>query len=123
MADEWTRGPTQHLPVGFARYCIVYRVRLGSRWKLHKLEATAKIEPYTERKLAAEVHARLETKGKRFDILDVKCLGTEVPIAGGNLVTEKEWDEMKRREREQFTEKDIEDRAKELGLYIPKGIN
>ncbi len=120
MSDEWMRGPVQRLAEGKARYLITYRVRIGSGWKLYKLESTANVGPYTERKLAAELHARLETKGKPFEILNVQCVSTEVPITGGVVVSQKEWDEMKRKEREQFTGKDIEDRAKELGLWVPK---
>lgn len=119
MSDEWTKGPLRRLPEGFARYCLTYRVRYGSGWKDFKMEATAKIAWDTERKLAAELHARLDTKGRPFEIRNVENVGTEVPVDGGAVVTPEKWAEMKRKEREQFSDKDFEDRAKELGLWIP----
>jgi len=119
MADEWTKGPLRRLPEGFARYCLTYRVRYGSGWKDFKMEATAKIAWDTERKLAADLHARLDTKGRPFEIQHVENVGTEVPVDGGAVVTPEKWEEMKRKEREQFTDKEFEERAKELGLWIP----
>lgn len=120
MADEWTRGPVRILPDGFARYCLTYRVRYGSGWRDFKMEATAKVAFDTERKLAAELHARLDTKGRPFEIQNVVNVGTEVPVDGGAVVGKKEWEEMKRKEREQFSDKEFEERAKELGIWIPE---
>ena len=119
MADEWTKGPMRMLPEGIARYCITYRVRHGSGWRDFKMEATAKIAWNTERKLAAELHARLATKGKPFEIRDVVNVGAEVPVDGGAVVTPKRWEEMKAEQRAQFTDKEFEERAKELGIRIP----
>lgn len=120
MADEWTHGPTRHLKEGLARYLATYRVRLGSGWRLYRIERTMKVEQFAERKFAAEIHARLEARGKRFEILDVRNVGTEVPLDGGNVVTEKEWIEEELKIRAQWTEKEFNERAKELGLFIPK---
>ncbi len=119
MSDEWKRGPVRMLPEGFARYCLTYRVRYGSGWKDFKMEATAKIAWDTERKLAAELHARLDTKGRPFEIRNVENVGTEVPVDGGSVVTPEMWEEMKLKERAQFTDKEFEERARELGLWIP----
>ena len=83
------------------------------------MEATAKIAWDTERKLAADLHARLDTKGRPFEIRNVVNVGTEVPVDGGAVVTPEAWAEMKAKERAQFTEREIEERAKELGLWIP----
>lgn len=120
MAENWSMGPTRHLKEGLARYLATYRVRLGSGWRLYRIECTMPIDQFAERKFAAEIHARLEARGKRFDILDVRNVGTEVPVDGGNVVSEKKWVEMQAEIRAQWTEKEIEERAKELGLYIPK---
>ena len=119
MADEWTKGPVRILPEGFARYCLTYRVRYGSGWRDFKMEATAKIAFDTERKLAAELHARLDTKKRPFEIIDVMNIGSEVPVDGGAVISEAKWEEIKTEQRQRFSKKEIEERAKELGLWIP----
>ena len=120
MSDEWTKGPLRRLPEGFARYCLTYRVRYGSGWRDFKMEATAKIELNTEAKLAAELHARLDTKKRPFEIVNVENVGSEVPVDGGAVVSEAKWEEIKAEQRQRFSKKEIEERARELGIWIPE---
>ena len=108
------------LPQGYARYCLTYRVRYGSGWRDFKMEATALIAWDTERKLAAELHARLDTKKRPFEIVNVENVGSEVPVDGGAVVSEAKWEEIKAEQRQRFSKKEIEERARELGIWIPE---
>lgn len=116
--EEWSRGPTMFLPEGLLRFLVIYRVRLGSGWKLFKMEKTGKEN--TEHTIAAELHARLQSKGKRFEIVDVQSLGNEVAVDGGTLISQKEWDEIQAKHRAALREEDIKELAQEKGIYIPK---
>lgn len=56
--------------------------------------------------------------------INVRCefLGSEAPIAGGEVVNPNEYQERREKLREQFSEKDVRDRARELGIWIPEPV-
>lgn len=120
MADEFTKGPTHKLKEGISRYEIVYRVNDGDGWKVHRMFATK--PDGSEKAIARETRARFMRHPQPFEIVTIRCLGNEIPIQTGQPVlvkTESELASQQNAMKGKFAEKEIEERAKESGLWFP----
>lgn len=117
MGEGFTRGPVRHLKPGLVRYSVIYKVYMGSAWKSYHMFVIQGVD--REHKIAAELHARLATKHFPFNIVDVKNIGSEIPVdPSGEVVSDEHYARMKEAEmNENYDE--IERRAKDLGIFVP----
>lgn len=113
----FTRGPVRRLKEGLTRYSLVYRMKLGSGWKIYHMTSIA--AEGTEHRVAAELHARLASKLKQFEIVDIKDLGNEIPVDPSmDVVSQKHYDSIKESEQNKYYD-EIEREAKDRVLWIP----
>jgi len=113
----FTRGPVRRLKEGLTRFSLVYRMKLGSAWKLHQMTSIG--HEGTEHRVAAELHARLAQKLKPFEIIDVKDLGNEVPVDPSmDVVSQKHYDSIRESQQNKYYD-EIERGAKERGIWVP----
>ena len=118
MSNEgFTRGPVRRLKEGLTRYSLVYKMKQGSSWQIYHMTSIG--AEGTEHRVAAELHERLASKLKQFEIIDIKDLGNEIPLDPSMDVVSKEHYESIRATEENKYYDEIERGAKDRGIWIP----
>lgn len=117
---SFTKGPIKRLPEGIVRYEIVYRVEERDGWNVKRMWKTDAVG--AEERIGKNLYERLKTKPNRFEIVTIRNIGNEVPLATGQptaVVTPSEYESLRAAEAMKFSSAEVEERAKELGLWYP----
>lgn len=119
-AVSWQKGPVHKLKEGIVRYEIVYRINKGEGWEVRRMWKTAPVG--MEKRIGSDLYERLRRHPYPFDIVSIRDIGNEVPITDAGpvaVVSPKEYEEQRAKKNLQFDSKDVKDRARELGIWIP----